>query len=280
MNIFKNLYAKTVMAFADRNRETYIRDRSKGFVSDKYTTFIEACSFFTRLGVDVLEKGTHTTKGLSILIDKNITKNGVIIKTPFEYIMNQDTLVLIYHKIDNSGINTVLIINAILDVVHSLDDDKFTIIKRANEPVKIIESFMEFIQETINKSIPSPSKLDEKGINTLVSSFGGFKHIRAIIAEAVEAAYDKHINNKSIICKYNACLTCKHCRVDDNFHRFCKIGTIQVPNELTVREVQNLYQSVEIIDGEMYSSYTPLGVSGICSNYSARYQKATDTDNN
>lgn len=265
------------MAFADRKRDNDIRDRSKGFVDDKYHKFIEATSFFSSMGVDVLEKGTHTTKGLSILIDKNLVKNGVIIKTPFEYIMNQDTLILIHNRVDSMGVNGVLIVNALIDAVHSLDDDKFTIIKRTNEPVKIIEGFIEFIQETINESIPS--NLDEKSINMLVSTFGGFKHIRAIIAEAVEAAYDKQINNRPINIKYNACLTCKHCRVDDHFNRFCKIGSIKVPDTLTVREVQNMYQSVEIIDGEMYSSYTPLGVSGICSNYAARYQKATDTDN-
>ena len=250
---------RTVM-FANGSNETALDEQKR------------AVKFLNECGITVKDAGdeTHNTSGLTVIIDNKIHDMGLRAISLTEIAMNSKSLLMLYNKLDKLGHIGIEIVSAIASAYQLIYDDEFDALTWVN--VKTTQRMGAFLFGYFERILETAC-LTDKDVKTIFTVLGGYAGCRALVVEAlrVTAAYIRSGNAPNYMEAYkNKCLTCKNCDWDENSNRFCKKCAVRISDDMTVGEVNKFYIEATIIDGAMYSNFTPFGVER-CEHYDRRH---------
>lgn len=235
--------------------------------------------------------------------------SGGIVITPITFGVSEDDLINLANRVNSLGWCGRRVIKAMVDAVNELDDVDRNSLRtrcfiRQYDSIGILKYLSASIFNMIEAQGVKITKnhLTIKSARNLWLSFGGYRGLKEMFTECICETIDeirriqrleKKLNSDNIIDVDNPtsidyiggfrrlsfrpmcyekfkCLTCCHCKVDKFGARICKRGYVEVPERLTVEEVNKVYPSVVMLEsGELCSRYIMYPV-GECDMYKSR----------
>ena len=250
MSMFKIMMVKNTVKNAN---ETGICSIGKSNVREN--EFSHSVKYLRTLGFSIFDKCTNIENnvGLAIIVDDS--HNGVVEISPYEFIMSKKTLMSVANRLNTAGVSVSLIIRAYSDAINDFTEDS---IKRLrNYKLEDIVDYICDVLEANGVNLNGKKTISSRLFRDITKYLGGYSGMKAIIVDAISAIAD---NDEYVPGPNNECVTCKHCRFDECGNRYCNRGIFEVPEEYTVKKVNELYPEVEIDGGVMWSKYTPIGM--------------------
>lgn len=236
-----------------------------------------------------IDKYVRHTPGITIVLGDEITINS-----PIWFTIGEDKLIEIYHNVTALGITGKILIKAAVNAYYQLTDKMQTELRNScwvmsHNPTEFIKFCWQFLisQIAIQKVSINPNKIGYGTTRNIYFSFGGYKGFRELCVLALEAGITEFeriyaaeskaaglviptIRPASEYAEYNPCLTCKRCKITKDGFRICKDYRIHIDEDLTVKEVNDMYPTASIRNyGCLTSSFIVTNV-GECDDYKNR----------
>lgn len=215
---------------------------------------------------------------------KIVTGSDIKIVTPIHFEIGADRLVDMYHQVKTLGLTGRICFKALVDAWKLLttsqaDDLRNCCWVSTYSATDLLGFFYGWCVNQIEaQHIQISSQVSRSTARNLWYSLGGYKGLKAFFADGLEVtlaefrrirrleekfdvAKDIIIENPSLkgvetYTNYNPCLTCKNCKVDRYGCRICKNYLVDIPEDMTVKEINRIYPSAAIYDyGKLKSKY-------------------------
>lgn len=235
---------------------------------------------------------TTSRRGLTISFNKKEAID-ITVNSPIHFTLGYGSATAIAESIIHTGHFGKRVLKALADSVRELDNESINILRvytlETHHPDEMVKYFIDWFYTTVEAQgvYINRHRLSKQAMRNLYFSFGGFRGCKSLFANGIDNVINEIKRIKSIEDKfeqenpsikngayallemapddiriipntmeYNPCLTCKHCRVDMYGCRVCKKAYIDVPEELTVRTVNQQYPKADIRNyGNLSSEY-------------------------
>ena len=215
---------------------------------------------------------------------KITTGSDIKVITPIHFEIGADRLVDMYRQVKTLGLTGRICLKALVDAWSALtksqaDDLRNCCWVSSYSATDLLTFFYSWCINQIEKQqIQISSQISKSTARNLWYSLGGYKGLKTFFAdgleitltefrrirrleEKLEVAKDIIIDNPElkgveIYTEFNPCLTCKNCKVDKYGCRICKNYLIDIPETMTVKEVNKIYPSAAVINcGKLKSQF-------------------------
>lgn len=239
----------------------------------------KAVKFAKKVGFMVDTYPRHTP-GFKII--SAYDKSRVI--SPIWFEIGEDKLVDIYHQIKTLGLSGKICLKALVDSWNELtksqgDDLRNCCWVSSYSATDLLTFFYGWIISQLEKQrIQISSNISKNTTRNLWFSLGGYRGLKAFFVDGLEATLTEFrrirqleekletsspitidnpgIKKASEYTEYNPCLTCTKCRVDRYGCRKCSYCMVDIPENMTVREVNEIYPDAVINDcGKLRSQF-------------------------
>lgn len=258
-----------------------------------------AKKWFEKMGVVFID----TTSSLRhcICIRLNSDTEEVKFVNPICMEMNENHLLQYKAIAESMGFCGKKIMKAVIDAVKDLNETDQSIthavltccyVKTYNS-TDFVEYFMKWIRAVLDSHhIKLGKKLSHKTARNIWWSLGGYRGVKALCINGITATVSEFerirnleesfeeetpikIENPEASVEYNPCLTCTSCKVDKDGMRICNDTYVRVPDDLTTKEIEELYPKVFISPyGHLSSKYVIFNI-GHCEYYTSRIGSKT-----
>lgn len=252
----------------------------------------KAIKFAKKIGLTVDIHPRHTP-GFTV-----VPGHAIKVITPIWFEIGEDKLLDMYYQIKTLGISGRICLKGLIksfgDLTRSQGDDiRNCCWVSSYTATDFLSYFYSWIVSSIEKQrISISTNISKATTRNLWYSLGGYRGIRTFCADAFEATLTEFRRIRTLeekaekasiisienpvlkdidaITEYNPCLTCKNCKIDAYGCRVCKRYLIEIPEDITVREVNKMYPSAAIIDcGKLHSKFI-MRNPGTCQYYRER----------
>ena len=195
--------------------------------------------------------------------------------SPIFYMFKHDDLIDLYIRIKSLGFFGRKVIKTMIKVINDLsEEEKVDLLNnfycRSFSGEEIVKHFMKTLRIHIHKANVKigDTIVSKKTMRNIYFSFGrsnGVKYlINTILKEEISffrkvRTTEEAMGVASIInipnIHLNPCVTCKHCTVDKYGCQICKECYVDIPENMTVEEVNNTYPFADMYDGKLQSKY-------------------------
>ena len=281
INKLKGYIVTKTVEKANTNKDTGIcKPIITGFDNTDARQYLSAVDYFTKqCGINVLDKRSGVyPHAISFIIDDTLDSVEPI--SAITFAMNKATFIKLWKDMKNEGLTCTLRTRAINDAIRGMNETDVvskiirTTLNNNENIVKVsafVRSYMYWVLVNSNINVGS---LDNRGIEKLFfanfNTFGGYKGFVPLVKQMLSGLYLAIINDNYVaVVDKNKCITCKHCRFDENGSRYCSKLLIEVESDLTATELSHSYGDVYIRNGYVMSKYTPFGVDA-CDTFVSR----------
>ena len=232
----------------------------------------KAIKYAKSVGIAIEEqKKSNNPHHVSIILTNG---NNIDFVNPVHFAVGTDRFIRIYETARSFGFAGKQTIKALVDSFNELDDQYKTELMAccwtSVQPADVIKMFYDHAIAQIDANrIDIGHEINRKSIRNLWWSLGHYRGLKAFFTDQWEYVLTELRRIRNIeektgtapvipitpIAEFNPCITCKNCKVDSYGMRMCKICTMEIPENLTVKEVNELYPSVKMVDGELSTVY-------------------------